>query len=139
MLMVFRAILSGGAITLPDALVHYRRGGISRRRRNLQARDVIARLLKNNRHALVEIEQLLADARLAGQLPAVEDALQRRLEREHFVRDLFAADTWAGRRRAWRAAPRVPVPTRLRLLVYAACPGLLLPLFALKRWLARGR
>jgi glycosyltransferase involved in cell wall biosynthesis len=139
-LMVFRAVVGGGgAITLPEPLVHYRRGGISRKRRNLHARDVVGRLLKNNRHALVELPQLLADARLAGQLEAVEDVLSRQFEREVFVRDLFAATDWRARSRAWAQARRVPAGWRLRMLVYAACPALLAPLFALKRAFSRGR
>lgn len=133
-LMVFRAIVAGGAITLAEPLVQYRRGGISRRRRNRHARDVVERLLKNSRHARVELPQLLADARSAGQLAAVEAALQRELERETFVHDLFASRDLATRWRAVAAARRVPLAARLRLLVYAACPGVLAPFFALKRW-----
>ena len=138
-LMVFRAIASGGALTLPEALVQYRRGGISRRRRNLRARDVVERLLKNNRHALVELPQLLADAQRAGQLAAVDHALRREFARERFVRELFAASHFVARWRAVRAARRVPLPWRLRVFVYAACPALLAPFFALKRWSSRER
>lgn len=135
-LMVLRAIVSGGALTLPEPLVQYRRGGISRRRRNLRARDVVERLLKNNRHALVELPQLLADAQRAGQLPAVDHALRRELARELFVRDLFAASHVVARWRVVRTARHVPLRWRLRLFVYAACPALLAPFFALKRWSA---
>jgi glycosyltransferase involved in cell wall biosynthesis len=133
LLMVFRAIVSGGSITLAEPLVQYRRGGISRRRRSLHASDVVARLLKNNRHALVELPQLLADARLAGQLETVEDSVSRQFEREAYVRDLFAAPDFSGRWRAFIGASRVPVAWRLRIFVYAAFPGVLAPWFALKR------
>jgi hypothetical protein len=117
--------------------VQYRRGGISRRRRNLHAQDVIERLLKNNRHALVELPQLLADAKRAGQLERVEDVLSRQFEREAFVRDVFAARSPAAGWRAVVAARRVPLKLRLRLFIYATCPALLAPWFALKRLLAR--
>ena len=136
-LMVFRAILAGGAITLPEPLVMYRRGGISRRRRNLRARDVVERLLNNNRHALVELPQLRADAARAGQLAAVDDSLSRALQRELFVRDLFGAASIGRRWHAVIAATQVPWRTRLRLFVYAACPALLAPWFALKRRVSR--
>ena len=139
MLMVFRAIVSGGALTLAQPLVHYRRGGISRRRRNLSAQAVVERLLRNNRHALVELPQLLADARRAGQLDAVEDALSRQLEREACVRDLFGATDLAGHWRALERARRLPWGWRLRMFVYAACPGVLAPYFALKRAVVRGQ
>lgn len=136
LLMVFRAILAGGATTLAEPLVHYRRGGISRRQRALSRDDVVRRLLRNNRSALAELPQLLADARTAGQLGAVEAALTQRLDRERFVRDIFVATSTGARiATTWRAT-RVPIPLRLRLLVYAAFPSLLRPFFALKRWRA---
>ena len=50
----------------------------------------------------------------------------------------FAATTLAQRWRAFRAARRVPLALRARLFVYAACPALLAPFFALKRVVKRG-
>jgi len=139
LLMVFRAIVSGGALTLPEPLVRYRRGGVSRGRRAMSAQDVVAGLLKNNRSSLVELPRLLADARVAGQLPAVEAALSARLAREELIRDVFAADSQAKRWHAFSQARNVPLSLRLRVLVYAAFPALLAPLFGLKRLLARER
>jgi len=98
---------------------------------------VIQRLLKSNRSALVELPQLLADARTAGQLEAVAVTLTARLAREHFVRDMFAADGVLYRvTLVWRAR-EVAASTRLRVFVYASCPSLLAPLFVVKRLLAR--
>jgi glycosyltransferase involved in cell wall biosynthesis len=138
-LTVLRAVASGGAISLAEPLVGYRRGGLSGRRRSLRAADTIARLLKNNRHALVELPQMLADAQRAGQLAAVEDGLSRELEREVFVRDVFAASNARERWRAFRAARRVPLSGRIRLLAYSAWPGLFAPWFFIKRKLNRVR
>lgn len=139
LLMVFRAVMSGGAITLAEPLVQYRRGGVSRRRRTFSAADAIRRLLKNNRSALVELAQLLADARTAGQLGAVEAALTARLAREQFIRDMFAARSVRQKiARTWHERSSA-LSTRARVFVYAACPGLMAPFFALKRLLARGR
>lgn len=138
LVMVFRAIGSGGAITLREPLVQYRRGGISRRRRSLHAREVVERLLKNNRHALVETEQMLRDARVMGRLDDVGAHLYRVLDRERFVAALFGAGSIAAKLRIASAARRQPLALRLRLLTYAAAPWLLAPLFALKR-LAAGR
>lgn len=137
LLMVFRAIVSGGATTLAEPLVRYRRGGISRRRRAMSAHDVVERLLKNNRHSLVELPQLLADARVAGQLDAVETALQRQLAREHFIRDLFAARRIGERVRLVATSGQAALSQRLRFGTYALCPALLAPLFWLKRRAAR--
>jgi glycosyltransferase involved in cell wall biosynthesis len=136
LVMVFRAIGSGGAITLREPLVQYRRGGISRRRRNLHAHDVIERLLKNNRHALVETEQMLRDARLMGRCDEVGPHLERMLERERFIAALFGAGSMLQKLRIAVRSNRQPLALRLRLLTYAAAPWLLAPFFALKRVVA---
>jgi hypothetical protein len=131
--MTFRAIGAGGAITLRDALVGYRRGGVSRRVRNLSAADVVQRLLSNNRHALIEYEQLLRDARTLGQLPTVQPVLEAELERERFIQRLFAAPGWRAKfRLAWSAGAVAP-RARCRLFAYAATPWVFAPLFWLKR------
>jgi glycosyltransferase involved in cell wall biosynthesis len=137
LVMVFRAIGSGGALTLREPLVRYRRGGISRRVRNWHAADVVERLLKNNRHALVETEQMLRDAEVMGANRTVKAVLARTLARERFIAALFAAASAGARWQAVRAARFVPVAERLRLFVYAAAPWLLAPFFALKRVLRR--
>jgi glycosyltransferase involved in cell wall biosynthesis len=137
LIMVFRAIGSGGALTLPEPLVGYGRGGISRRVRNLCAQDVIERVLKNNRHALVEHEQLLRDARLMGQLDAVQAAFDTKLKRERFIRDVFAARGMGRQFGITLHASGVPTGLRLRMLLYAALPGIYAPFFFLKRRLSR--
>ena len=97
LVMVFRAIGSGGAMTLREPLVRYRRGGISRRVRNWHAADVVERLLKNNRHALVETEQMLRDAEVMRASDKVAAALATTLARERFIAALFAADSLSAR------------------------------------------
>ena len=137
LIMVFRAIVSGGAITLNEALVRYRRGGVSRRRRAMHAHDVVQRLLKNNRHALIELPQLLADARTAGQWESVQSALNQRLGRERHIEKLFAAPTlWQKLALSVRGGD-APVWLRLRLLFYAGFPWALAPFFWLKRSVSR--
>jgi hypothetical protein len=142
LIMVFRAIGgagpgSGGALTLAEPLVGYGRGGMSRRVRNRSAQDVIDKLLKNNRHALIEYEQLLCDANTIGQLEVVQSAFAAKLDRERFIRDVFKAQ---GRLRQLGVALRatgVPPGLRLRTLFYAALPGVYAPFFSLKRLLSR--
>lgn len=137
LIMVLRAVMSGGAVTLAEPLVRYRRGGLSFRRRAQTAGDVVAALLKNNRSSLIELPLLLDDARSAGQQAAVEPALLARLARERFIRDLFAAGSLLGRCRVVQDTDSVPLALRLRLFVYAACPALLAPFFWLKRTFRR--
>lgn len=139
LVMVFRAIGSGGAITLREPLVQYRRGGISRRRRSLHAREVVERLLKNNRHALVEAEQMLKDARRMDRCDEVGAHLERTLARERFIAALFGAGSGLQKLRIALHARDQPLALRLRLVTYAAAPWMLAPWFALKRLAARER
>jgi glycosyltransferase involved in cell wall biosynthesis len=140
LVMVFRAIVSGGAITLDDALVRYRRGGLSGRRRALDAASVSTRMLRTARHTLVELGQVLADARVAGVEPTVARALAPKIAREtHVAAQLGEDATTASRWRRLLGDHTVPWAVRLRVFVYAACPGLLAPFFALKRWTVRRR
>jgi glycosyltransferase involved in cell wall biosynthesis len=133
LIMVFRAIGSGGAISLAEPLVQYRRGGISRRVRALSAQDVIERLLKNSRHALIELPLLRQDAQRMGASAIVEPVIAPQLARERLVRDVFAAPSIARKLHCIASAAGVPWSTRLRLLSYAAWPGLMGPWFWLKR------
>ena len=97
LILVFRAIVSGGAITLTEPLVQYRRGGLSRRRRALRASEVSARLASNARHSLVELPCLLRDAALAGVSAAVAPGLQAQLARERHVAAQLAPGPLAAR------------------------------------------
>ncbi len=140
LVMVFRAIGSGGAITLPEPLVRYRRGGISRRVRTTSADEVVRRLRANNRHALVELPLMLGDASAMGPgaVAAVEPVLAPQLARERFIAEMFGAASTAAAWRAVRGATPVPWGVRLRMFVYARAPWLLAPVFGLKRALRRG-
>lgn len=133
LIMVFRAIVSGGALTLAEPLVRYRRGGLSGRRRAMSAAQVVERWRRNSRHSLVELPLLLEDARLAGQLVAVEAPLRAQLARETLVRNVFSTERRGERARLLLRAGEVPLAQRLRIAVYAVCPALLAPLFAAKR------
>ena len=134
LIMVFRAVVSGGAITLDEALVQYRRGGLSQRRRATHAAQVSAKLASNARHSLVELPCLLRDAALAGVSDQVAPGLQRQLVRERHVESQLADGPLAARLRRLLSDREVPAMLRLRVFVYAACPALLAPGFAVKRW-----
>ncbi len=136
LVMGFRAIVSGGAVTLEEPLVRYRRGGLSRRRRALTAEAQTRRLVSNARHAVVELPQLLEDARRAGVLDTVATPLATELARErHVLAQLEPGPAGAKLRRLF-GDRAVPFGLRLRLAVYGLWPALLAPFFWLKRRLA---
>ncbi len=137
LIMVFRAIVAGGAITVPEPLVLYRRGGLSARRRALHASEVRARLLGNARHSLVEMLCLLRDAKTAGVSDVVSPVLTSRLAREQHIAAQLSSPKLAAQLSRLIRDRLVPWPLRLRVFVYAACPMVLAPVFALKRALLR--
>ena len=134
LILVFRAIVSGGAVTLDEPLVRYRRGGLSGRRRAMRAEDVKRRLLKSAEHSLVELPQILRDAERAGVREAVAPALLAQLAREQHIAHQLAPASLGMLLRRLAADSEVPQALRLRVFIYAACPSLLAPWFALKRW-----
>ena len=140
LILTFRAIVSGGAITLDEPLVRYRRGGLSRRRRALAPQQVRERMLKNALHSLVELPQMLADAERAGVLGEVGPLLRSRLHRErHIAAQFDPAGRLAARLRRFAVEHELPLSLRLRVLMYAAFPQLAEPWFALKRLAAPAR
>jgi hypothetical protein len=133
LILTFRAIVAGGAVTLDEPLVRYRRGGLSGRRRALSPQQVRERLASNARHSLVELPQLLADAERAGVGAQVAPALLGQLRRQRHVAAQLDSCARAEQLRRCLRERDLPLALRLRVLMYAAFPQLAAPWFALKR------
>lgn len=132
-IMLLRALLSGGAVTLHAPLVRWRRGGLSAKRRHASLAALLAHMRRGNAAGLAEIAQLLADAEVVGEHAAVQAALAPRLAREHFVQAMLAPGTPAGQRlRLALRSREVPAGYRLRLLGYTTLPWLYDPVLRLK-------
>jgi glycosyltransferase involved in cell wall biosynthesis len=132
LVMVFRAIAEGGALTVPEVLVQYRRGGLSRSRRRAHPQVVIDGWLRSNRHALIEAKLMLQDSDQVGCSAAVRAFLSKELAKAEFMAGLFQPASRLARLRFGLTASGMPWGKRLRLLVYAVCPELLMPFFWLK-------
>ena len=133
LIMVFRAICEGGAISLDEPLVEYRRGGISARVRAMSAQEIIDRLQRSNRYTLSEMNTLKQDARKANCLDIVSAWLDAEIAMAEFIRDVFAADSLVGKLSITLSAGDLRWSKRLRMLTYAACPWVLAPFFVIKR------
>ena len=109
-----RAVLSGGAITVPEPLVHYRRGGTSR----WPVLDGGAQLVRwtrtQNRRVLAEIYQHQQDAALAGCAAAVTQALAPTLARESYLEAMLNAADAGQRWQACLSARELPLGWRFR-------------------------
>lgn len=88
-IMVFRALCEGGAITVDEALVRYRDGGISRRPSEMSPAEQLAWVRKVNRIDVAEMRQILKDAESAGYEKQAKERLQDKLDRAIFMSDIL--------------------------------------------------
>lgn len=132
-IMLLRALLLGGATTLHEPLVRWRRGGLSAKRRAPHLAALRLQMAQGNRATRAALEQHLADAERAGRLDAVAAALAAPLARARYTAEMLEP---APQTRAWQvflqAAGAVPLDYRLRLFGYRALPWLVDPLIRAK-------
>lgn len=123
-IMVLRALCGGGAITVREPLVHYRRGGTSSGRRAQTAEHVLQWHRAHNRLRLAEVRQMVLDARFAGCGDEVEAALAGVLARERYREQMLDADDAAARLRLLLTRSRgVPLGWRVRKFVALSAPA----------------
>ncbi|CAB3794838.1 glycosyltransferase family 2 protein [Paraburkholderia fynbosensis] len=138
-IMVLRAILSGGAMSLREPLVRYRRGGLSRKRRYGSVDELIARMRQSNRHGLAELAQLQRDAGVAGVGERMRAAMAPKLAREQFIHAMFEAGSLGERIGLLMRSAGVKLGLRIRMFLYASCPAVYAPGIWLKRVVRQDR
>lgn len=124
-IMVLRALCGGGAITVHEPLVHYRRGGSSSGKRRLETgQDVLDWHRAHNRLLLAEVRQMVHDARVAGCGDTVEAALAGVQARERYRQQMLDAGSAAERVRLLLGRARgVPLGWRLRKFLALSAPA----------------
>lgn len=132
--LVLRALCSGGALTIREPLVHYRRGGSSHPLRTPTSAQLTWMHHSGNRRRLAEVQQLLRDARVAGCADAVARALAGRLAQEECLLAMLEAPGVVDRWRGLRKADALPLAWRLRKFLSISWPA---PSAACKRMAAR--
>ncbi|MDZ7921047.1 glycosyltransferase [Rhodoferax sp.] len=133
MVMAFRAIASGSAVTLPIPLVNYRRGGITSQRKSLSAADVIKGLRRKLGSSQTELRCLLKEAHEAGASQYTLSFIAHKLDKEVFIERIFRARNTSAKLRVCYLHSQQAVDFRIRIFVYAAAPWLLAPFFCIKR------
>jgi GT2 family glycosyltransferase len=137
MVMAFRAIGSGTAVTLPTPLVNYRRGGITSQRKSLSANEVIRGLTRKVKSSQIELRCMIDDAQTLGASPTTVSFLNQRLDREVFIEQMFKRHGLLPKLKTFSAHTHQSIDFRIRVLTYAAAPWLLGPFFYIKRALYR--
>lgn len=130
MVMAFRAVGLGTAVTYPHPVIRYRRGGLTTQRKSMTVAAVIKGLTRKVRSSQIELQAMLDAARALQASPRVEDFLLGRLRREQYIEAMFHGKHPVS---DFLAFAGVDLGFRLRVAVYALCPGVLEPFFFLKR------
>ncbi len=121
--MGLRAVLGGGAVTVPEALVLYRRGGSSQWPDTHRGEQLVQWVRTQSVRVLAEVRQHTLDARLAGVEPPVAASLERARAREACLLALVDAPNAWQRWQACLAATTVPLGWRLRKFLTFTFPN----------------
>jgi glycosyltransferase involved in cell wall biosynthesis len=121
-IMAFRAIVSGGAVTVEEALVQYRRGGTSRLPTFEDWTAMRRWQRRQSARMLAEIEQLLADALLVGEYERVERKLHAEHVKQRYLVDMFDADDLRTRWHLFKDTRELPTPWRFRKVLHGTFP-----------------
>lgn len=122
-IMVFRAIVTGGAITVDAALVHYQRGGTSARPRFSTTKQMDSWNDRQLRRMLAEMRQLVADARIAGCEAPVTALLLRQMKHHAYVLGMRESKTLSERWRLLEDAAPLPFAWRFRKVLHMTFPN----------------
>lgn len=121
-IMVFRAIASGGAITVDAPLVRYRRGGTSRKLAFDSAEQMHWWTRRQLERELAEVRQLISDAQVADCEQLVTEHVVPWHTKATYLARLNVADSWIERRVAYAEAALLPRWWRLRKIFPAVFP-----------------
>jgi glycosyltransferase involved in cell wall biosynthesis len=122
-IMTFRAIVGGGAVTVDEALVHYRRGGTSRKPNQFDSTEHMAWWTYRQRtRELAEMDQLIQDSRVVGCDGLLRGMFEARLKKEQYLRQLDSLQTNRDRWRAFHRAAPLPRWWRLRKMLHVMLP-----------------
>ncbi len=120
--MVLRSLMSGGAITIAEPLILYRRGGTSSPK-TVSGEAMLAWAHINHGRILIENTQLIQDAYLAGQSEYVEQAVAHYFRRENYLHTMLTATSFSQRLHTSLAETELPLLWRLRKCVYFTFPN----------------
>lgn len=122
-IMVFRAIASGGAITIDEPLVHYRRGGTSAKPEFESVAHMQRWRDRQTGRELAEMEQLISDADLAGCGDKVRAQYERTLLRTRYLRNLSKVQSASQGWTFFRQERKLPLAWRFRKLLHVLFPN----------------
>jgi hypothetical protein len=132
-LMVFRAMISDGALTISEPLVKHRRGGMTLKKYiGLPEKIKKLKVGFSDKHSL--LTQMLADAKDQPDLPLLEKRFAVEINECALAISLFNSKSTNQKIIQCCKLDGTSIFFKLRLLTYAAFPGILKPIFWLKKF-----
>jgi glycosyltransferase involved in cell wall biosynthesis len=120
--MLLRSLMLGGAMTIPEPLILYSRGGTSSPK-TVTGNNMLAWTHAHFHRIVAENKQLIQDAYLAGHGECIEKAVTYYFKRENYLHAMLTATSFSERYRACMAEPELPLLWRLRKCVYFTFPN----------------
>lgn len=131
-IMVFRAILSGGAHTISDPLVKHRRGGVTVRK--FWDLDVkVDKLKKGFISNYFYINQVLSDAKNDPYFDLLKSKLDPEIKKYQLANNFFNDFALIDKVKHCFYFDGISIFFKLRILTYSSFPNLLLPIYWLKK------
>jgi hypothetical protein len=112
----------GGAITIAEPLVKYRRGGASAGSAAIDAASFLSKTRARQQRELAEIEQMLVDATSVGKKAIVRSALEFTINRAELLDQLLGPREEQTLRAVLGASKKLPFLWCLRQYVYLRWP-----------------
>ncbi len=130
--MTFRSILTGSAINIPEPLVKHRRGGVSEKTRYVSVYTKRQEIVAGNEGNLEFTNQCIKDAKVLGQEEIVIAGFKSTKEQSRFAQNIFNSNSIIEKMKIAFGAKKIKLSKRIRFLIYAAFPWLLIPIFFIK-------
>ncbi len=131
-LMVFRAIISDGALTISEPLVKHRRGGMTLKK-FISLAEKIKKLKAGfpDKHTL--LQQFLIDAKNQADLPLLQKYITTEINECQLAISLFNTKGISQKIIQCCNFDGISIFFKLRLLTYTAFPSILKPIFFIKK------
>lgn len=135
-LMVFRAIISDGALTISEPLVKHRRGGMTLKK-YISLAEKIKKLKVGfpDKHTL--LQQLLIDAKDQADLPLLKKYITTEINECELAISLFNTKDISQKIIQCCKFDGISIFFKLRLLTYTAFPSILKPIFFIKKFVRK--
>jgi glycosyltransferase involved in cell wall biosynthesis len=135
--LLFRALLMGGAIRLPQPLVMHRRGGISQQAKDYSYTTKQKKLLQSSIDSLAECKQMIFDATVMNAPIFVLKKLEANKFVSLYLQHMMLANNFTKKLLLFINSVEIPFPKRFRYFQFAVFSGVHSALMKFKKKLNR--